>query len=132
MLSRRLLLLSVGLGVIAVGLTFREGLLRAGAGLLCGTALLGVGAAGLIREVDAPPRPGERAASFTGLVATFSVLLLLVSGWDAWQEQGSYLAGAMRPALAAALFGIAAVQPTGLRIPRLVLLAAALAGVVLS
>ncbi len=117
MLSQRLLMMSAALGVIATGLLLQEDQARVTAGLACGTGLL-VLCLFVFLDVD----------RLTALAAALSVVLLLLTGWEAWREQGSYLAADAPQAVVVALAGIAAVQPAGGRVARLVLLVAALVG----
>jgi hypothetical protein len=134
MVGRRMQILAVALGVIAIGLVAREvwamptgalaGISRLAAGLVAGTWLLASGCFGLLSP-DRKPAEHD-ALRFVTVAACLTAAALLVFGFEGWQRHGSYLAGASRATLVAALGGIAAAQPTALSRVRTLLFTVAL------
>jgi hypothetical protein len=139
-LARRALMLAAALGLIAVGLIAKAALAgesvvafsRIGAGLLGATLLLAAGTGAALAE-DLPGDASAldaRASWLVRLAGALAVAALLAAGVTAWLEQASYLAGSTRAVLVAALAGVAASQPTGLRLLRTLVFAGLLVAAV--
>ena len=126
-------MLAGALGLIAVGLIAKAALAgeavgafaNVGAGLLGATGLLAAGsAASLVDRLPGEAVDAEARASWLiRIAAALAVAALLAAGLEAWHQQASYLAGSTRALLVVALAGVAASQPTGLRLLRALLFA---------
>ena len=140
-LGRRALLLAVGLGIIASGLMVKEAgafdgvpapdLAAAGAGVAAATWLLALGAAWLHADGRASTvRSEPEGAHLASLAAALGIVALLAVGQWAWERHGTYASTPAMHALSAALAGIAAAQPTGFPLARLLAFIAALLGAI--
>jgi hypothetical protein len=140
MLGQRALVLGGGLTFIGLGLAVARGLgrspdaLASGAGPLAGllfgaTAL----AASLLWMLDAAGTPGSAARDETNgdnemaVAASLGLLALAAGGYEAWVAVGSYQTPRTAALGAAALLGLAAVQPTRFATARRLAFLAALA-----
>jgi len=133
-LGRRALVLGVGLATLGLGLTVARGLdlrpeaLAAGAGPLAGLTLAAlILTAFLLILLGAPGGSvAGRAGLEDSLGPTLAVLALAAAGYEAWSGVGSYETPRTAAFGSAALFGLAALQPTRFALTRRTAFVAAL------
>lgn len=125
--------IGLGVAVVQAGMLPGEGL-ASGAGVLVAGAAVTLALAVALFDAPRPVPVAEAAASrallATRLAAGLAVLAALAAGIEGYWRQGTYVTPATLAAAAAALLGLAALEPTRLTLTRRLLLLAALVGLV--